>query len=62
MLFVIFLLFVASSVSVEEEHVEFEPFPDYYAMLNVSMLFKFLKVLLNNLVTSILYYISINLH
>jgi len=36
MLFVILLLFVASSVSVEEEHVEFEPFPDYYAMLNVS--------------------------
>ena len=36
MLFVILLLFVASSVSVEEEHVEFELFPDYYAMLNVS--------------------------
>jgi len=36
MLFVILLLFVASSISVEEEHVEFEPFPDYYAMLNVS--------------------------
>jgi len=36
MLFVILLLFIASSVSVEEEHVEFEPFPDYYAMLNVS--------------------------
>merc|ERR1719154_696746 len=35
-LFVIFFMMVAPSISVEEELEEFEPFPDYYAMLNVS--------------------------
>lgn len=36
MLFVILFMMVAPSISVEEELEEFEPFPDYYAMLNVS--------------------------
>lgn len=36
MLFVMILLLVAKSISCEEEHIELEPFPDYYAMLNVS--------------------------
>ena len=40
-MFIILLLLLC--VNADEEHIEFEPFPDYYAMLNVSVFFMLVK-------------------